>query len=466
MAFMVLVITAIAPAAFGGQSSVLGGETNAEAARLAEGVLETAQAMARTEYSSVDTYTPSAVGSYTRTLTTPMASFTECQKQITSTVSWAGEYGQSLKVELSSLVTDVEQTLALLGDCDNTPAGDWDNPHTAVSAGIGGVGATDIDVDKDFVYLTSDPSAVAKSDFYIYEFDPSALSLTARGNLNIGDGLAALDVAGSYAYVASVQDVNQLKVINISNPTTPTLTTQLSLPNISNGNGWSIAYYDDRVYIGTDYVACPPSCPASQNNELHMYDVSTPSAPTWLGSVDVNHNVNAIVVRGDYAYLATSSNDSEVMIYNVSNPAAITLVGTFNPSGNEDGTALALLGNRLYLGRDRTPAGRYDFYIINVANPAAPTALGQRNLGLNPGAKVKGIAVRGRLAFLGLDNPTTGLAILNITNPALITSQVVCTTLNFAENTMAIDMNGDYVFTANASNNEIRVLRDQPTSCP
>jgi type II secretory pathway pseudopilin PulG len=465
MAFAVLVITAVAPSAFGNQSSVIGGETHAEALRFAQEVLETAQAMAREDYASVDSYAPAAVGSYTRTLTTPFALLTECQKEVKSTVEWAGEYGQPLSVELSSLVTDIAEMIARGGDCDTTPPGDWDNPHTAVSIGLGGVGGTDIDVDKNFLYLTSDPSAAAKSDFYIYEFNPSALTLTARGDLDIGDGLAAVDKAGEYAYVASVEDTNQLQVIDVSDPALPFVAVTASLPNITNGNGLSITHYAGRVYVGTDYVACPPSCPSSQNNELHVYDVSTPSAPLWLGSANVNHNVNAIVVRGDYAYLATSGDSSEVMVYDVSDPTSITLEYSFNATGTEDGLSLALVGNRLYLGRERAPAGRSDFYILDVSNPVLPSVLGEKNLGLNPNSDIVGVVVRGPFAFLAIDNPTTGLAILNITNPSAITHHTVCTTLNFSENTTAIDMEGDYIFTANTSNDEIRVLRDQPSSC-
>jgi len=155
-----------------------------------------------------------------------------------------------------------------------------------------------------------------------------------------------------------------------------------------------------------------------------------------------------------------------VRIYDVSDPSTIIFVGLFDAPGNEDGESIYLIGNKLYLGRDRTPSSRKDFYILDISNPANPTEIGSKNLGLNTGTTVTGLGIVGGLAFVGLDDPTSGIQILNISNPFLIVTHPVCTSLNFSLNTLAMDVENNSVFIVNGSNNEIRVIRDQISSCP
>lgn len=468
IAFTILVlnITAVALIINGGQSISVDSETNEEAIAKAESYLEDTRKMAKNDFSSVVSETTTEMSGsleYTKILT--ILDLAQCKKQATSEVSWMLSSLRPQRIELTTLVTDIAGVLALGGDCDIEPLGEWDNPITAVSVSIGGGGATDIDARNNIVYLTSDPSAGPKEDFFIYQFDSDALVLTELSKIHVSGGLNNVDAIEDYAFTTNSETSNHLMIFNTAVPASPTLVSSSSLPNMTVGVARSIFYYDDFVYIGTQYLACPACLPA-QNNEFHIYDVSNPGALVWRGSYKVNHNINDIVVRGDYAYLATSDNNGEVYIYDVSSPASITFEGLFNASGNEDGEALYLLGDKLYVGRDRTPVGRQDFYILDISNPSSPSELGSKNLGLNSGAVVKGVVVKGKLAFLGLDNPTSGIQILNISNPASITNHPACTTLNFSENSSAIDMDGDFIFTANISNDEIRVIRDQVTTCP
>jgi len=458
---LTLGISAAVMVVFGNQSLKIDNETNSEALYKTKSVLERARASSTIDFLSVasTTFTSSI---YTQTLA--VSDLTPCRKEATSTITWSVSPTRTQKIELTSNFTDIAAAFAMGGDCDSNPPGDWDNPITTTSVGIGGQGATDIDVRNKTIYLTSDPSAAAKEDFFVYEFNPTPPSLIELGKINVSGGLNDVDAIDDYAFTANTETSRHLMVFDVSNPTNPNIIASSSLPNMSVGVGRSIYYYNNKIYIGTQYLACP-SCPPAQNNEFHIYDVSNPASPDWKGSFKVNHNINDIVVRDNYAYLATSDNNGEVRIYDISNPVSITFKGLFDASGNEDGETLYLLGNKLYLGRDRTPAARRDFYILNISDPANPIELGSKNLGLNPGTVVMGIVVKNNLAFIGLDNPTSGLQILNISNPSNIVNHPTCTSLNFAENTVSIDMENDSVFTANASNNEIRVIQDQASVC-
>jgi len=462
MTILTLGISAAVMVVFGNQSLKIDNETNSEALYMAKSWLERARASSTIDFLSIAS-TTSTSDMYTQRLA--VDDLTPCLKEASSAITWSVGPARTQKIELTTNLTDIAAALRMGGDCNSLLAGDWDNPITSASIGIGGQGGTDIDVRNNMIYLTSDPSLAPEEDFFVYRFDPLILSLTEMGKINVTGGLNDVDVANNYAFTINTETLRHLIIFDISNPSSPYIIASSSLPNMTVGIGRSIYYYDKKVYIGTQYLACPV-CPPLQNNEFHIYNVASPDMPVWEGSYNVNHNINDIIIRNHYAYLATSDDDGEVRIYDVSDPSTIIFVGLFDAPGNEDGESIYLIGNKLYLGRDRTPSSRKDFYILDISNPANPTEIGSKNLGLNTGTTVTGLGIVGGLAFVGLDDPTSGIQILNISNPFLIVTHPVCTSLNFSLNTLAMDVENNSVFIVNGSNNEIRVIRDQISSCP
>jgi hypothetical protein len=74
---------------------------------------------------------------------------------------------------------------------------------------------------------------------------------------------------------------------------------------------------DGKAYLVTDNN--------SSGNEFYILDVQNIQNPTLLGGLDIGSGVNAVVVYGNYAYLATDDNSKEIQIVNVSNPASPSL---------------------------------------------------------------------------------------------------------------------------------------------
>jgi len=466
IAILTLGISAATMLTFASQSLELDTETSQEALQMAKEYLEDARAESRGDFLAVESFLPVTEDIYERSLI--VFDETVCRKSVTSRVTWEVSPGRPQEIELASVLSDILGSLALGGDCDTLPAGDWDNPLTAASLNIDGQsGATDIDIQNNLIYLTTNPSAMNKDDFFVYEFNPITLTLTYLDALDVSVGLNAVDVAGNYAYLAnasttSTASSDELIIVDVSDPDNLSVVSSLTLgitpncPSFCPGGAQSIYYLNNRVYVGTHRIG---------GNEFYIIDVNNPASPAIIGSANVNHNINSIIVRGNYANMATSDDAGELLIYNVGSPATITFTGRFNAIGNEDGRALELLGNKIYLGRQRTPAARNDFYILDVSNPTLPAELGSRNLGLNPNTATVDIRARGNLAFLAIDDPTIGFKILNISDVTNIVDHSVCTSLNFSENTTAIDMEDGYVFTAHRSNAELRVIRDQSTQC-
>jgi len=243
----------------------------------------------------------------------------------------------------------------------------WSNPQTLGTVDVGAGGqATDLDVLNKIVYLTSKASDKKKDDFFVIDVTDGQ-NPVVTGRINTGLGLNAVDAAGNYAYVANDDKNAQLQVIAITGPVVPDLKTNYRLgeDNAACENddkeGNTIFYYAQKVYLGTNKASGDP--------EFHIIDVSNPLNPTSLGCEEINEDVNAIYVKDNYAYLATSG--TELLVYNISDPANITLAGSFDaPGSSEDGKSIQLIGNTLYLGREQ--GGRHDdhheLHILNVTD--------------------------------------------------------------------------------------------------
>jgi hypothetical protein len=476
MAIATLAMTAVLAVFAGDQNIVSDGDINAEALHKAQMTLEDAFALARQDYDAVATSSKTECSGalcYTNELTIPAAYTTQCSKSISSRVTWTGSYSRQLWVGATTTISDISEMIALGGDCDITPPTAWDDLDTAAAINLGGQGSNDIDVANSVVYITSDPSPVGTEDFLSYQFDSVTMTLTELDKINLSMGVNRVDIAGDYAYIANASTTssvsnNELLVVDISDPSNlvqlgkATLGITPNCPTFCPGGAQSVKYYGGRVYVGTHRIG---------GAEFYIYNVSTPSNPTLIRSFEVNHNVNDIVVGGDYAYLATSNDSGEIMILNIADPGPITLAGSFNAnnSGNdtEDALRLTVIGNRLYFGReDVSNSSERDYYILDVSNPAAPTVLGSYALTLNPNTDVAGILVKGGVGFVAIDDPNEGMQILDVSNPAAITQKSACSPFNFAENASGMDVWENFVFVSSVSNDEIRVFEDAGMCSP
>lgn len=198
-----------------------------------------------------------------------------------------------------------------------------------------------------------------------------------------------------------------MQVVSISDPTSLHVVKKVSLPNVSGSypGGLSIFYYNQRVYVGVHRTA---------GHEFHIYDVKDPTSLTWLSSIELNHNINHVIIRGNYAFLATSGNTKSIIILDISNPAKIKEVSSLAFLGNEDTLSLFVSGNLLFAGRAKgTQTTHPEFYIINIANPVAPQVLGSYKLNKS----VTGIQFYNNLAFLSLTGSPSEIKILKIEDP-------------------------------------------------
>ena len=431
-----------------------------------------------------------SISSITQTGTNPYAitptivDIAPCFKTISNETGWSRSFGnRSHTMTFGTGLANLNIARALgRGACDPVPSSSvWDSPQKYPSGiTLSSVNANDIaiifDQGKRIVVLAATPSGsgsgvAAFEDIYSYDLtDPSNPSLVL-GKLNTGVGINAIATNGQYVFALQNSATNQLQVIrmfdtslNPSNPAyyTPKVVATTTLQNVGGANpeGRSIAYYNNRLYIGTWNNNVPPNSP-----EFLIYNVGTPSSPSFQGSFNLGHSVNSIVIKDSYAYLATTDNVGELTILNVSNPASISVAGRYDlPASTNDAEEVAILGNEAFLGLNRSPSNS-EFLIINITNPSSPTLVAGRNLNLKNNTKVSGIDVHDNFAFIGTDDSTAEFRVLDIENP-LSPVTLPCSPYSYSAAVSAVQYSDGYVFVTNRVNNALRVIYDtNGTSC-
>jgi Tfp pilus assembly protein PilV len=456
-AVLILAVTAVIMVSFGNQSNSVDTQTNNEALYKAQAMLEEARARSRTDFLSLNTSSSTEMSDpllFQKDLI--ISDLTQCKKQATSTITWATTTPRTQKIELTTFLTDTAGVLAFGRDCDvNPPFGDWSHP--AERSGLNIDKATGVDVDYHLAFLTLNKTPNASDDLAIVDVTSSTSpAILSRVDVKNEPGFNAIDVATStdghlYAYIANNNPIGQLLIMDVTIPTAPVFVASSTLPGITTGVGRSIFYYNEKVYIGTEYFVCA-GC-----NELHIYDVSNPASPVWSDSINVNRNVNAMFVRNGLIYIATGPgtppayNPLKIYDANFSSPTYKQEVGSFTATGDEQGTAVYLLGNKLYLGLERATGGRPDFYVLDVKKPSSISIFASKNLGLTPSwATVVGIRVLGNLGFVGMSGSNQNLMIMDISKTTLSTDSPIGS-FNFSQTTTGMDFADNTVYLSSYS---------------
>ncbi len=191
------------------------------------------------------------------------------------------------------------------------------------------------------------------------------------------------------------------------------------------------------AYHGKLYVV-DSSKSAKTNDSLFIFDLSNARSPTYRGSIDTATStvdgMNAIVVAGNYAYVANahganfktckpSGNCSQFQIFNISDPTSPVLVDNFllptstlpfvyGSNGQGIGTALFYADGYIYLGLSKTANGP-EFNIIDVHDPTHPHWIG----GFTIGATINQIYERNGSVYLATDDQSRKLIILDARSP-------------------------------------------------
>ena len=248
--------------------------------------------------------------------------------------------------------------------------------------------------------------------------------LDVIGSCPTPDKAWAIHVDGTYAYVAC--DSSGLEVIDVTDPTTPTIVASYDTP----GRAIDLFVAGQYAYIA-DY------------SSLQIINISNPLSPAYAGSHPAYGTIG-VHVDGDYAYLASGYHPPVIEILNISNPAS-----------PESTSSLTFLGGAfdLYcssgylcaLSNETEPYANY-LRIVDVSDPHNPIVSGSIRI---PGDVEIPWDVKVIEDYAYVADGAEGLQIVNITDPV---HPVVVGSYDTPGNATGVFVSDDYAFIADHSN--------------
>ncbi len=201
---------------------------------------------------------------------------------------------------------------------------DVSNPAAPFIAGTYDAAGTS---DANGVYVAGNYAYMAKAsstshEFFVVDITNPALPALA-GSVDLGTTGYELVTSGGFAYVTSANNTQEVKVINISTPGSPTVQANLNLTG--NNDATVIGLYNSTTLV------------VGQNTSFYTISIVNPLAPSVLGTVNISAIVNDISLEsntsGEYVYLATSDNADEFQVVDVSDKVNPVNYGSYDQTG-------------------------------------------------------------------------------------------------------------------------------------
>jgi hypothetical protein len=221
------------------------------------------------------------------------------------------------------------------------------------------------------------------------------------------------------AYVAAYS--GGLRVVDVSDPASPTETTSYDTPGAAKGLlrvGSEVFVADDSSLQILDVSSAPPAFVAdyacgpvgdvavaghyayvAESKGISVIDIATPARPRWIMR-EAQSNPQAVVVSGNYLYSAGVS----FTIDDISDPASPVQVHSSTAVGGSD---LALAGGVAYV--TGTAAG---LYVYDISTPASASRIATLD---TPGF-ARAVALSGSIAYVADDSE--GLQVVDVSTPA------------------------------------------------
>lgn len=269
-----------------------------------------------------------------------------------------------------------------------------------------------------------DMNAVAKEGSFVYVGSGSmfcvadvsdSLNPVRKGKLFLNDNISEIIISENFAYVLNTE--LGLRIVDISDPDTPSLVSTFSTPELAT----SMAKSEQYVYLGY-----------SNDYDIHVLlvvDVINPASPVQVGSKSFSTAVKSIKISGNYAFIAAGSVGLRVV--DISDPTNPTNVGT-KPLGGNSAYYIQVADNLAYIGVFNM---MYKMYIVDISNPAIPL------IKYNGGPQVSSISISGNYAYIA--EMYNGLRIYDISNPVEPLEVGACVPPKYTKN---IVVDGNFAF--------------------
>lgn len=222
--------------------------------------------------------------------------------------------------------------------------------------------AQDVAVSGTMLYIadgTSGAGLNTKGHVLFYNIaSPVSPQLMYDYTLSFGN-FQSVEVSDSGTILFAGDRLTGVYVIDVSNAAAPTV-----LSTYEDG----LAAVDLEATGTKLYIA--QSVPEGEVGYLYVVDFTTPSAPASLGGGSISYNTNEVTVDGNFVYVASGAEG--LQIYDYSSPTNPSLLGTYDSVGSLNGFA-AIAGTTLAAVADGS--GGVD--MISLESPSTPTIVAE-----------------------------------------------------------------------------------------
>lgn len=259
--------------------------------------------------------------------------------RLSALTKWKHGYNRSGAILLMSELTDWRTTRNI---------GNW---SSITLDGSYTDGATPQFVDIA-VYSGSYVFLGARSSVGIYVINTTDTTSPARVNsaFSLGHGVRDIAILGSYLFVASDDSNAEVRVYNITSPTTFSSASLVHSQNIQGSSRVrSLAISGDMLYVGTT------ASTGIGDDEFYAFRIEDTGVLTLTDTInDDTTGILKIAISGTAAYLASSMDTSELRVVNVASGANILSLGGYNLSDRiENGLSIAVSGTSAFIGTER-----------------------------------------------------------------------------------------------------------------
>lgn len=294
---------------------------------------------------------------------------------------------------------------------------------------------------NDIAYLVTEDNASGDELYILNVADIYNAQLLS--SLDIGAGVTAVVVNGNYAFLSTRNNSGELRVVDVSNPSSPAIRFTYDVPG--NSDARDLVVNDTELYI-------------VQNDDIYTFSIVNPISPVLLDSVDVDGIVTEVFVSEDNLYVATEEDDKELQIVDVTNPANLQVIGLYDLPGALKGTDVNVQGNRVYISTQNNGGGR-EFYIFDISDPSNPQFIGD----YEAGETIYSFAIIGPYALLGTNFLNEELVVVDVSTPATVTQ---VSGFDLDGHILGMSANCSIIYAATSSNlEEFFIIYTQVADC-
>lgn len=151
---------------------------------------------------------------------------------------------------------------------------------------------------------------------------------------------------------------------------------------------------------------------SSGKPDFYVIDATDGLHPTLITSLNIGPGSNDLALSDHYAYVVDDHDDNQLHIVDVSVTSTPVNIKTFTiPDNGQNALTVAATGTLVLVGTKQSTHD--EFYIIDVADPAAPFVRGS----LEVSGDVNRIVISGNRAYLATANSAQEFLVVNIANP-------------------------------------------------